>query len=201
MLTKIDRTKQHIIQTFFEMMAEVGFEQIRVSSLAKKAGINRGTFYHHFTDKYEILEEIENDIYTQFESLMEDKVLRLERYNNIPSVEDVPRFFQHSILQTMLFLYERKEIAIILVGKNGSPYFIEKLESLFYETVRNTMSTNSQHGSDQMHYLQEFVFSGITSVIKSWLRNGAKEAPEEIANLLAASLTTPPVSLVCDFLV
>ena len=32
---KKDRTKQHIINTFFEMMSEIGFEQIRVTSLTK----------------------------------------------------------------------------------------------------------------------------------------------------------------------
>jgi len=199
MSSTIDRTKQHIIQTFFEMMADIGFEQIRVSNLAKKAGINRGTFYHHFVDKYEILEEIEGEIYNQFRLLMDKHVcFNHKTLKGKPSANEIQHLFQNTFLQIMLFLYERKDIATILVGKNGRPQFIEKLESLYCETVRRNIGAESQSDDYRTHYLQEFVFSGVISVIKCWLRNGAKETPEEVAKLLAVNLTTAPIKIFGD---
>jgi len=196
MSNTVDRTKQHIIQTFFEMMAEVGFEQIRVSNLAKKAGINRGTFYHHFVDKYEILEEIEDEIFNQFKLLMDKHVcLNHERVRNGTVGNEIQHLFQNTFLQVMQFLYERKEIATILVGKNGRPQFIEKLEGLYCETVRRNIGAKPPSEDYQTHYLQEFVFSGVISVIKCWLRNGAKETPDEVAKLLAVNLTTVPIKI------
>ena len=199
MSSTVDRTKQHIIQIFFEMMANVGFEQIRVSNLAKKAGINRGTFYHHFVDKYEILEEVEGDIYNQFKLLMDEHVcLNHEKLREEVGGNGIQDLFQNTFLQIMQFLYERKEIATILVGKNGRPQFIEKLESLYCETVRQNIGIESQIDDYRTHYLQEFVFSGVISVIKCWLRNGAKETPEEVAKLLAVNLTTAPIKIFGD---
>jgi len=197
MSNKTDRTKQHIIETFFEMMSDIGFEQIRVSSLAKRAGINRGTFYHHFLDKYEILEEVENEMYTNFRLLLEEQLcLDMKILDN--ESPNIQALLEKTCLEIMIFLYERKELAQVLLGKNGRPQFIEKLESLYCQTVRNNMNPNNQDDDYQTHYLQEFVFSGIISVIKCWLRNGAKETPEEVANIIAISLTNSPKNILKD---
>ncbi|MGL9969166.1 TetR/AcrR family transcriptional regulator [Enterococcus sp. DIV1420a] len=74
MSNKADRTKMHIIQTFFSMMDEMGFEKITVANLSKYAKINRGTFYHYFPDKYAVLEEVEEELYSSFEQVLNDQV-------------------------------------------------------------------------------------------------------------------------------
>lgn len=52
------RTRQTIIQSFQEIIKEKEFNSIRISDIAKRAVINRVTFYHHFEDKYELLEVV-----------------------------------------------------------------------------------------------------------------------------------------------
>ena len=206
MATKIDRTKEHIIKTFFEMMAEVGFEQIRVSTLAKRAEINRGTFYHHFMDKEEIIEEIEKDIYENFKKMLDEHIFQnFKDVNGIqkkcllgqlqakikgPSAQqEIPNIFQQSCLQMVLFFHERKEVMAILMGENGRPQFIERLERLYCETVRGTLTSSENH---EKYYLQEFVLTGVISVIKSWLRKGAVETPEKMSQILTTNFTTTP---------
>jgi AcrR family transcriptional regulator len=52
------RTRQAIIQAFEEIIQEKEFDAIRISDISKRAMINRVTFYHHFEDKYELLEVV-----------------------------------------------------------------------------------------------------------------------------------------------
>ncbi|MFP7487937.1 TetR/AcrR family transcriptional regulator [Priestia filamentosa] len=52
------RTQKLIIDAFFELLHEKPFDKITVNQLTKLADINRGTFYLHYQDKYELLEEI-----------------------------------------------------------------------------------------------------------------------------------------------
>ena len=212
MATKLDRTKEHIVKTFFEMMAEVGFEQIRVSTLAKRAEINRGTFYHHFMDKEEIIEEIEKDIYDSFKKMLDEHVFKnFEDVNGIrkkcllgqlqakikqQSVEqEVLNIFQQTCSQMVLFFYERKEVMTILMGENGRPQFIERLERLYCETVRSTLTSSENH---EKYYLQEFVLTGVISVIKCWLRNGAVETPEKMSQILTTNFITTPSQIFDD---
>ena len=48
-------TRAVIREAFYELLREKGFEKMTVSDLCRQAQINRGTFYLHYEDKYELL--------------------------------------------------------------------------------------------------------------------------------------------------
>ena len=48
-------TRMVIREAFFDLMREKGFAKMSVAEICKRAGINRGTFYLHFEDKYALL--------------------------------------------------------------------------------------------------------------------------------------------------
>lgn len=52
------KTKAIIYDTFLEMVQECEFEKLTVEKICKKANVSVGTFYHHYRNKYEIIEEI-----------------------------------------------------------------------------------------------------------------------------------------------
>jgi AcrR family transcriptional regulator len=53
---RVRRTRHLLQQAFIELMAEKGFQAITVQDIAKRAMVNRATFYDHFVDKYALLE-------------------------------------------------------------------------------------------------------------------------------------------------
>ncbi|MEH7549861.1 TetR/AcrR family transcriptional regulator [Neobacillus vireti] len=54
-------TRNSIMQAFFELVNEKDFEKITIQNVTERAQINRATFYAHFQDKYELLDEIIGD--------------------------------------------------------------------------------------------------------------------------------------------
>lgn len=52
------RTRQMIVDAFNQLIASTNFEQISVKDIASIASVNRATFYAHFVDKYELLDEM-----------------------------------------------------------------------------------------------------------------------------------------------
>lgn len=48
------RTKKHIVDTALELLKEKSIEDIRISEICSRAEIDRGTFYYHFRDKYDL---------------------------------------------------------------------------------------------------------------------------------------------------
>lgn len=54
---RYSRAVEVINNAFFSLMQEKDFESISVSDIAKRAQINRATFYHHYMDKYDWLEQ------------------------------------------------------------------------------------------------------------------------------------------------
>ncbi len=59
---KVDRrtgyTKSVIKEAFFDLVKEKGFEKVSVTDICKRSEISRGTFYIHYVDKYELLDEV-----------------------------------------------------------------------------------------------------------------------------------------------
>ena len=49
-------TKKLIMNTFQEMLAEMPFDKITVSSLVRRAGVSPNTFYYHYQDIYALLD-------------------------------------------------------------------------------------------------------------------------------------------------
>ena len=59
---KLDRraryTRQTIRGTLLELMAEKPFSRVTVTELCKRAEMNRGTFYLHYLDLIDVLDDI-----------------------------------------------------------------------------------------------------------------------------------------------
>src|SRR5690625_2936353 len=52
------RTRHFIIEAFIALAAKKDFEAISVKEITEEAMINRATFYNHFIDKYDLLEQV-----------------------------------------------------------------------------------------------------------------------------------------------
>ena len=59
---RIQRTQKAIIDAFYELLDEKSFGSITVIDICDRALINRGTFYTHFEDKYQLLDKCISDV-------------------------------------------------------------------------------------------------------------------------------------------
>ena len=60
---RVLRTRQLIIDAFYSLNKEKIFKDITIGAIAERATINRGTFYSHFTDIYDLMEYIIIDLF------------------------------------------------------------------------------------------------------------------------------------------
>ena len=65
---RVERTKESIKNSFLELMKEKEFEKITVKDITTRARINRGTFYIHYLDKYDLMKQMQ-------EKVIEKKIL------------------------------------------------------------------------------------------------------------------------------
>lgn len=63
---RVVRTRHQLLNAFDELLNEYGaLRNISIQSITDRAGVNRITFYAHFTDKYELLAFWKRDIFRQ----------------------------------------------------------------------------------------------------------------------------------------
>ncbi|MBM7542060.1 TetR/AcrR family transcriptional regulator [Amphibacillus cookii] len=54
---RIKRTRKLIMDAFITLSAKKSFDMITVKDITEEATINRATFYYHFKDKYDLIEQ------------------------------------------------------------------------------------------------------------------------------------------------
>ena len=68
---RVVRTRRSIMQASREIMREKGFDAMTVQDIVDRANVNRGTFYAHFADKYELIEQM---IHEEFQQYLDERI-------------------------------------------------------------------------------------------------------------------------------
>ncbi|MGX9758214.1 TetR/AcrR family transcriptional regulator [Clostridioides difficile] len=176
------RTKKMIRSALAELIDEKGFSNISVTDLTQRADINRGTFYLHYVDKYDLLEKIENEIIQE----IEEETKHLDSVNMMSidaSNEPLP-------FMVKLFEYFRKNSVIIksILGPKGDPTFERKIKrfieiNLFEKQKSRNFNIDEAVISEE--YFIQYILSADLGVIQYWLEKNMKESPDEMALILA----------------
>ena len=64
---RVRRTRKLLQQALIEGTVEKGFAALTVRDITERAMVNRSTFYRHYLDKYDLLEQHLNEIYAVLE--------------------------------------------------------------------------------------------------------------------------------------
>ncbi|NMS89215.1 TetR family transcriptional regulator [Clostridioides difficile] len=187
------RTKKMIRSSLAELIDEKGFNNISVTDLTQRADINRGTFYLHYVDKFDLLEKIEDEIIQEIEE--ETKHLDSVNMLNIDASNEPLPFM------VKLFEYFRKNSVIIksILGPKGDPTFERKIKifietNLFEKQKRKNFNIDEAIISEE--YFIQYILSADLGVIQHWLEKDMEESPEEMALILARMSLLGPLRAV-----
>ena len=56
------QTKEILKTALIQLLQKKDFEAITVSDISRTAGVNRGTFYLHYVDKFDMMNQLEEEI-------------------------------------------------------------------------------------------------------------------------------------------
>ena len=71
---RIRYTKMVIKQALFKLMKDNPINKITVTEICESAEINRGTFYTYYTDPYDLMAQIENELYSEINRVLEESL-------------------------------------------------------------------------------------------------------------------------------
>ena len=96
---RVQRTYILLKDSLFKLLSKKAFEDIRVNDICNLAMIHRTTFYHHFQDKYELLEFCIQDI--------EQELLKKINRDNYTNSR---KFYTNLIMGLLEYIAEKKSI-------------------------------------------------------------------------------------------
>ncbi len=178
---RVLRTKRMIRDALTELMEKKGFERITVSDITEKADINRGTFYLHYRDKYDLLEQSEDELIRDIEkiSLAAQNNIAKNLFNNRKE-EFFP--FMEKLFE---YIHENYNFFKIVLGPNGDPSFQVKLKEVMRRNIIKNIMARKGKMLVPTEYLAAYVCSAHLGVIQHWLESGMEKSPREMSVILS----------------
>lgn len=177
---RVRRTRALLIDALTDLIAEKNIKDITVKELCDAADINRGTFYLHYRDIYDMLNQIEQDILNHFSDLV------AEYPPNKLSEDPTPLIYDIFCLTA-----ENAALCKMLLSPNGDISFLMQINTLFRACALNAWNLSAGSTAPaQFDYVYSFIAAGCVGLIENWLVSDQPEAPEEIAVLASSIITT-----------
>ncbi|MFA5535774.1 MAG: TetR/AcrR family transcriptional regulator [Bacillota bacterium] len=187
---RIAKTKKAIGDALVELINEKGFEAITVKDITNKAGINRGTFYAHYQDKYDLMTKCEDQIMLEMAEIVKQDIQGYITWANSTSTSTFP--FAVAIFK---YLNENSGFMEAVLGPKGGLSFQTRLKNFMWKTMFESESEALLKEENLLvpgQYLVSYIASAHLGIIQQWLNNDRQESPEEMARILSTITVNGP---------
>ena len=176
---RVRKTRRQLRECLITLVKEKKVQDITVRELTDMADLNRGTFYLHYKDVFDLLEKTEAELQEDFNQLVckHDAVDLKQR----PSV-----IFN----EIYSLVYDNADLIEILLGENGDLNFVNRLKQLIREKcLKDWMEVFRSGNAAAFDAFFSFIVSGCIGLVQYWLQTGLKETPEQMAKLTEHIIT------------
>ncbi|MDO4296479.1 MAG: TetR/AcrR family transcriptional regulator [bacterium] len=170
---RVRKTRALYRSCLAKLLKEKKIQEISVREISELADLNRGTFYLHYRDVFDLLDQIETE-------LLDDLNETLLKYSPEELKEKPSLVFQ----EVYTLVLENQDILEILMGDNGDLKFITRLKEIVKKKCLDDWMTlfscKSAQYSEAYYY---YMISGCIGLAEYWMQTGMKESPAELAEL------------------
>jgi AcrR family transcriptional regulator len=169
---RIILTKRLLQEGLLRLLEAKDLDKISVTELCRESGINRATFYNHYSSPQDLLLDLENQMVEELDQLMiypqntEEALIQLE--------------------SVCTYMQEHARSVIILSRCHADTDLADSFHKLNSDLAprRPRSKLTSNMDDDCLHLTTTFIYTGCYHLIREWLAKDIQKTPREIAELL-----------------
>ena len=177
-----------------EITAGEDISRISVAALTERAGLTRRTFYSHYKDIPDFIEQVEDALLVEVRTLVRAiaEATLPELYESIEHLEPAP-----GSVELLRYIADNRELIGALIGPGGDQAFIKKVIDMACAAVSDRMQTGifpGALGAFFDYYLASVVASEV-GVVQRWFDRDLAETPETMARIMTVIAFVRPGDL------
>ena len=170
-------------RAMLELLEKKEFEYITVKELCEKADVNRSTFYLHYDNTVELLQEATRYVIDRFLSyfLNEEKPSPID-FETCPS-EELIFISAKYILPYLNFIRENRRVFLTTLrhlGTMGLDTYYETMFRKFFTPILARFGVPEP----RRPYVIKFYLTGVTAIVMEWIRGGCRDSLEMISETI-----------------
>ncbi len=174
------RSKALIREAFIHLLQEKDAKLITVTDVASKAGINRSTFYAHYTCIKDVLDEMQKEVTDMMNDLLKDFSFKSFFSDTTQMLQEINHLIEDNIIYYRILLYQE-----------STDLFIRKLNDRFVSYMKTDPSIPAAIKNSKSYELRICFFAGgIVNLYVDYLRGkldcSLEDIPLEVGRMLKA---------------
>lgn len=176
------RTAERMDEALLALLLEKEFEYITVKDVCVRAGVNRSTFYLHYENTVDLLEETMTMINERFLS-------------GTPATGSAPAAIATAPKEELLFITDEWLLPFLdFVKENRYAYKaihtrmevfgVERAYRDFFQNIFSPILSRYGVTQERHEYIMTFYRCGLVAVLMRWVEGGCVERTDEIAALI-----------------
>lgn len=170
---RVQKTKKGLRNALFELIKQKDINDISVTELTQKAEINRSTFYFYYKDIYDMMEQIQDEIYTAIDNELIQTDLKFNKLSDYTAY--IQRFLEYSKANC--------EICKFVIMNDCQNKLAKKILDALLKNVPD--SKLGYEPTDSRYYLTTFAINAIQGTVIEWLNDDMQVPAEEMAAFLS----------------
>ena len=175
---RIALTKRLLQEGLLTLLEHNPIDKVSVTELCRISGINRSTFYNHYSSPHDILADIETNVTADL------MAITAKHKPNLSSVD--------CLEEICSYLKNHRQISTVLITFNADTDLVDvfrRIERHFASSgVRKTKETDQE----RIHLASSFICTGCYYMIREWLIRDIAKSPREVAELAFRFITNAP---------
>jgi len=170
---RVRYTKMMIRKSFIGLLKQKPIAKITIKEICELAGINRATFYAHYTDQYDLMDQIEDEFLTDI----------TENLNlidtNMPPTESL-----EALSGIFRYIRENSELCSLILSEKGNFVFQKRVMMVAQQKFMQGFPDRHLISPEDLEYLFVFVSVGSVGIIQKWMEDGMQRSDEDMARLI-----------------
>lgn len=167
---RVLKSKNKLNIAILDLLRSKDKEEITVSELCKLASVNRNTFYSHYKDVNELVDEVRANYLEVFLKQIRDLSVRGESLQKVLTV----------LLESIA--YNHDTFTILFKDRNDST-FLHTLVQLALKDAIEDLKLQSDVVSKSD--INDYIIGGVVSMVNSWIKSEFELSPKVMSGKIA----------------
>lgn len=181
--SKYFNTAVKMDKALISLLEKKDFEYITIKEICEVAEVNRSTFYLHYENTTDLLNETTKYILDSFLTYFTiDRQSITIQYQNC-ELKDLVFISPEYLTPYLTFIKENQFVFKTSIKHLGSMNF-DKVYNKMFEFIFNPVLERFNFPEKDREYVLKFYLTGITAVVMEWLKNDCKESIDDISRII-----------------
>ncbi len=181
--SKYFNTAKKFDKVLLSLLEKKPFEYITISEICEEAGVNRSTFYLHYENTNDLLEEATRYVIDKFVSYFSVDTREIASKLTECDATELNFINESYLLPYLSFIKENRRVFNAFLSY-PSVFKNEAIFERLFENIFDPILERFYYPRDERKYVMMFYLNGINAIISVWINEGCQKSIDEIAEVI-----------------